>query len=167
MHLATGFCDAQNISVESDTTFYWPETEGGKIATIACPSSQAISVSRSCGIGGTWSEFDARSCSGISGQLSDLVDLFSNVRQCMKSWVAKVGNKKSSISHVQLTTEIYDTAVSRLSQVINTTETNMDQQSSQVLNTVANYTAEVAEFVENSNVIINNTVSCINLGLRQ
>ena len=78
---ATGFCDAETISSESGTTFYWPETRGGVNATFTCPLNREIVVTRSCVIGGEWSQFDESACDGISGQLSNLIDLFSNVRQ--------------------------------------------------------------------------------------
>ena len=86
-YAATGFCEAETILSESGTTFFWPETRGGQNATFICPSSQQVSVTRSCGAGGVWSQFDENTCgASISGQLNNLVNLFSNVRQ-------KLGNK--------------------------------------------------------------------------
>ena len=58
-----------------------------------------------------------------------------------------------------MTTETYETAVSSLSTIIEQSESSTTEQNSEVLDTVANYTAELASFVDDSNVIINNTVS--------
>ena len=81
IHAATGFCDAESIPSESGTTFYWPETWGGETATFICPLSPESLVTRSCGIGGVWSQFDENACSAsVSGQLSNLINLFNNVR---------------------------------------------------------------------------------------
>ena len=81
-YTAAGFCDAETILSESGTTFFWPETRGGQNAMFMCPLGQQVSVPRSCGAGGVWSQFDANICgAGISGQLNNLVDLFSNVRR--------------------------------------------------------------------------------------
>lgn len=81
-YAANGFCDAETILSESGITFYWPETQRGVTATFTCPLNREIVVARSCGIGGEWSGFDESACDrdGISGQLNDLIDLFSNVR---------------------------------------------------------------------------------------
>ena len=46
-----------------------------------------------------------------------------------------------------------------LAQIINQTERSEDEQSSVVLDTVANYLTELASFVNNSNVTINSSVS--------
>ena len=60
---------------------------------------------------------------------------------------------------MQLTTDTYETAASRLSDVIELSEGNEDEQTSESLNIVADYAAELAMFVDESEVIINNTVS--------
>lgn len=46
-----------------------------------------------------------------------------------------------------------------LAQVIEQSERSVVEQNSEVLDTVANYITELAKFVNNSMVIINNTVS--------
>ena len=46
-----------------------------------------------------------------------------------------------------------------LAQIINQTERSEDEQSSVVLDTVANYLTELIKFVNNSNVTINLSVS--------
>ena len=46
-----------------------------------------------------------------------------------------------------------------LAQIINQTESSEVEQSSVVLDTVANYLTELANFVNNSNVTINSSVS--------
>ena len=50
--------------------------------------------------------------------------------------------------------------MSRLSQVIEQSENSTVEQNSVVLSTVANYSAELALFVDDSDVILNETVSC-------
>ena len=80
--IATGFCDEETIVSESGTTFLWPESQVGERAMFVCPLDQLITISRSCGAGGVWGQFDETTCgSSISGQLNGLVDLFSNVRK--------------------------------------------------------------------------------------
>lgn len=49
--------------------------------------------------------------------------------------------------------------MSSLSSIVELSESNTNEQNSDVLNIVANYTAELATFVDNSNIIINDTVS--------
>ena len=66
--------------MESGVTLYWPETLGGSTSTSTCPLSNETMATRTCAVGGVWMPFDENSCSSFSGQLNDLVDLFSNVR---------------------------------------------------------------------------------------
>ena len=49
--------------------------------------------------------------------------------------------------------------MSNLSTIIELSETNANEQNGQVLDTVANFTSKLASFVDDSNVIINGTVS--------
>ena len=49
--------------------------------------------------------------------------------------------------------------MSNLSTIIELSETNTNEQNGQVLDTVANYATKLASFVDDSNVIINDTVS--------
>ena len=49
--------------------------------------------------------------------------------------------------------------MSNLSTIIELSETNANEQNGRVLDTVANYTTKLASFVDDSNVIINDTVS--------
>ena len=60
---------------------------------------------------------------------------------------------------LQLTSETYETAASLLSDAIVLSENNVDEQNSEALRTIANYSAELATFVDDSDIIINNTVS--------
>ena len=60
---------------------------------------------------------------------------------------------------MQLTNQTYGDAVAMLSQVIELTENNTFVQTSEILNQVATYFRELADFVDKSNVIINTTVS--------
>ena len=112
-------------------------------------------MTRSCDIGGVWNQFDENACDSLSGQLNILIDLFSNVREIMVI-ICYVNTLQIII--IQLTTDTYETAVSRLSQAIELSETNTIEQNSEVLNSVANYSAELATFVEDTNVILNDTV---------
>ena len=56
---ATGFCNREIIS-EDDTRFEWPETIGGANASFLC--SNNATVSRQCGVGGKWQDFDREGC---------------------------------------------------------------------------------------------------------
>ena len=78
-YVATGFCDAETISLESGTTYYWPETLGGEVATFTCPSEAEVVVTRSCSVGGVWLPFNEGACEGVSEQLNELSDSFTNV----------------------------------------------------------------------------------------
>ena len=60
---------------------------------------------------------------------------------------------------MQLTTETYGDSVAMLSQIIEFTENNTNEQTNEVLSTTASYFEELADFVNDSNVIINTTVS--------
>ena len=60
---------------------------------------------------------------------------------------------------MQLTNETYADAVSMLSQIVVRTENNTAEQTSEVLSQVATYFEDLANFVNESNVIINMTVS--------
>ena len=60
---------------------------------------------------------------------------------------------------MQLTTETYGDSVAMLSQIIEFTENNTNEQTNEVLSTTTSYFEELADFVNDSNVIINTTVS--------
>ena len=60
---------------------------------------------------------------------------------------------------IQLTTETVNTAVASLAQAVELTQGNEVEQNSAVLQTVADYLTDVANFVNNTNVTINATVS--------
>ena len=60
---------------------------------------------------------------------------------------------------LQLTIETYVDSVAMLSQIIEFTENNTNEQTSEVLSTTASYFQELAIFVNESNVTINSTVS--------
>jgi hypothetical protein len=80
-------CEAEIIRSETGTTYEWPSTAEGGVATFRCPlvENSIEIVSRRCGAGGVWGQFDETACgTSISGQLNNLVNLFSNVRQ---NWV--------------------------------------------------------------------------------
>ena len=59
---------------------------------------------------------------------------------------------------MELTTETYGDSVAVLSQIIVLTENNTNEQTNEVLSTTANYFEELADFVNESSVIINTTV---------
>ena len=59
MHIATGFC-SREVVIEDFTTFDWPETLGGTNASFLCQNNN--SVTRMCGVGGIWKEFDREGC---------------------------------------------------------------------------------------------------------
>ena len=63
---------------------------------------------------------------------------------------------------MQLTNQTYGDAVAMLSQIIELTENNTDEQTSEVLSQVATYFEDLANFVNEFNVIINTTVSMFN-----
>lgn len=63
-----------------------------------------------------------------------------------------------SLPNPQLSVEIYEEAVSTLAQAIEPSENNIVEQTSEVLSTTADYSTELAMFVGDSSVDINNTV---------
>ena len=62
---------------------------------------------------------------------------------------------------MQLTSQTYGQAVAMLSTFTEATANNTDIQTDEVLSEIANYFKELANFVNESNVIINKTVSSI------
>ena len=62
---------------------------------------------------------------------------------------------------MQLTSQTYGQAVAMLSMFTEATANNTDIQTDEVLSEIANYFKELADFVNESNVIINKTVSSI------
>ena len=68
-------------------------------------------------------------------------------------------NGTSMPSNIQLTSETYVDTVSMLSQIIVLTENNTAEQTSEVLSQVATYFEDLADFVNESNVIVNIAVS--------
>lgn len=63
------------------------------------------------------------------------------------------------LSYIQLTNQTYVDAMDRLSQTIEVTENNTNEQTDEVLGTVASYLDNLANFVNESNVIIDTNVS--------
>ena len=59
---------------------------------------------------------------------------------------------------MQLTSETIGDSVAMLAQIVELTENNTNEQTNEVLNTIANYFEALADFVNESNVIINSTV---------
>lgn len=54
----------------------------GNTEVFECPLGERAMVERTCDVMDVWSQFDQNACGdSISGQLNNLVDLFSNVRQ--------------------------------------------------------------------------------------
>ena len=69
--IATGFCSREVITTEY-TAFDWPETVGGATANFLCPNNN--NVTRLCGVGGIWGDFDLEGC--FTGQgLHDTTDI--------------------------------------------------------------------------------------------
>jgi hypothetical protein len=64
-------------------------------------------------------------------------------------------------THLQLTNQTYGDAAAMLSQFTEATANNTGVQTTEVLNEVAIYFKELADFVNESQVIINVTVSSI------
>ena len=61
-------------------------------------------------------------------------------------------------SYIQLTSQTYGEAVAMLSEFTEATANNTDVQTNEVLNEVATYFKELADFVNESQVMINMTV---------
>ena len=61
--------------------------------------------------------------------------------------------------HIQLTTETYATAVSVVSQALEQSINDTNEQTTGTLSTVTDYLMDLSTFVTESNVLINETVS--------
>ena len=74
-------CEAEIISSESGTTYEWPQTVIGDVATFRCPlvNNHMVIVSRGCGVGGAWGQFDEEACGVVNEQLNRLNNSFNNV----------------------------------------------------------------------------------------
>ena len=76
----TVVCCAESVlSQESGTTYEWPETSVGAVATFNCPLSPGFIVTRECSVGGQWQSFDRLGCGVVNEQLHSLEHLFANV----------------------------------------------------------------------------------------
>lgn len=51
------------------------------MSTFTCPFNVEVVTTRTCTTGGSWLPFNEDACQTFSGQLNDLLDLFTNVRQ--------------------------------------------------------------------------------------
>ena len=76
---STSFCRREVIQTLS-TTYTWPETPSGSVASFTCPNNPEFSVSRECNAGGVWQPFNEEACGVVSQQLSRLNNSFINVR---------------------------------------------------------------------------------------
>ena len=77
----TTACEAEVIRSETGTTYEWPQTAMGDIATFRCPlvDNRMVIVSRGCGAGGVWDQFDEEACGVVNEQLNRLNESFNNV----------------------------------------------------------------------------------------
>jgi hypothetical protein len=82
-------------------------------------------------------------------------------RISLSTWFGFVLGESLHCIHLQLTNQTYGEAVAMLSQFTEATANNTEIQTTEVLNEVAIYFKELADFVNESQVIINITVSSI------
>lgn len=54
-------------------TYDWPATPSGSTVTFTCPNNPTYSVSRECGIGGIWQDFDQDACGVLTEELNNLL----------------------------------------------------------------------------------------------
>ena len=73
-------CEAEMIRSETGTTYMWPSTAEGDVATFHCPLVD-VDVSRRCGTGGVWEAFSEEACGVVNEQLNRLSNTFNNVSQ--------------------------------------------------------------------------------------
>ena len=78
--LARRRCEAEVVESTSGTTYTWPGTFEGNAASFMCPLSPAVSVNRTCGVGGVWEPFNEEACGVVNEQLNQLNSSFNNVR---------------------------------------------------------------------------------------
>lgn len=93
----------------------------------------------------------------VNEQLKELTNTFSNVREHLNRIL--ICWSSISISALQLTVDNYVEAVSKLTATIEQSTSSEDQQTSENLGTVADYFDNLANFVAESNVNIDSTVS--------
>ena len=76
-------CEAEIIRSETGTTYVWPLTAEGDVATFHCPlvENRVVVVSRGCGTGGVWEAFSEEACGVVNEQLNRLSNTFNNVSQ--------------------------------------------------------------------------------------
>ena len=76
-------CEAEIIRSETGTTYMWPLTAEGDVATFRCPlvENRVVVVSRGCGTGGVWDAFSEEACGVVNEQLNRLNNTFNNVSQ--------------------------------------------------------------------------------------
>ncbi len=76
-------CEAEVIRSETGTTYEWPSTSEGDVATFRCPlvENRVEIVRRRCGTGGVWESFSEEACGVVNEQLNRLNNSFNNVSQ--------------------------------------------------------------------------------------
>lgn len=72
-------CRQETLSSETGTTYTWPETTVGEVATFRCPLNNRVSISRRCNEGGVWQMFNESACGVVNAQLNRLNNTFNNV----------------------------------------------------------------------------------------
>ena len=74
-------CEAEVIRSQTGTTYEWPRTIIGDIATFRCPliENRMEIVSRRCGAFGVWEAFNEEACGVVNEQLNQLNNSFNNV----------------------------------------------------------------------------------------
>ena len=73
----------EEIRSETGTTYIWPSTPEGGVATFRCPlvENRMEIISRRCGVGGVWESFNEEACGVVNEQLNRLNSSFNNVSQ--------------------------------------------------------------------------------------
>jgi hypothetical protein len=148
-------CRKEEVSTNS-TTFKWPETNGGSLAFFTCPNNMMFRVNRTCKIGGHWGTFDEDGCGTLAPLLSVLV--VQNVISSIPITVYILRYNFCLFSIIQLTNETLVETVEELSTLVQQTEEKPVEQSTENLESIANVLVNVASFVNESDIEINDTV---------
>ena len=141
----------------NDTTFKWPETNGGSDASFTCPNNPSFTVSRRCIPGGQWGIFDEAGCGVLTQVFRDISASSQNVYNNLLYMQLLILHK--NFIYFQITNETLVETVEELSTFVQEAEERPVEQNTENLDNIANVLVNVATFVNESDMEINITVS--------
>ena len=72
-------CSYDAKRTKDNVTFIWPETPINSNASFTCPNNPQYNVTRKCGAGGDWKDYDQQGCGVLLKELVEIMKMSERV----------------------------------------------------------------------------------------